>query len=143
MHRSLLFSMAIEDLPFRWQFSQGLCRSYSQWLERQPGIVCVMCNLDLSKKTEPASVVSSGRRCLVRYHFVPLFLLLFLLLLVLLLVLLLLSSFISLLFSPSFLMFLSHHFFSSISFLLFCLSSFFFLLSFFLSFFLSFLSASP
>ena len=123
MHRSLLFSTAIEDLPFRWQFSQGLCRSYSQWLERQPGIVCVMCNLDLSKKTEPASVVSSGRRCLVRYHFVPLFLLL------LLLLLLLLSSFISVLFSPSFLVFFSHHFFLCISFLLF----FFLFLSFFLS----------
>ncbi|XP_070185653.1 paladin-like [Littorina saxatilis] len=54
------------------QFQQGLALSYSQWLERHPGIVCVMCNLDLSKKTEPASLVTSGRRCLVSDSYIGL-----------------------------------------------------------------------
>lgn len=54
------------------QFSQGLRLKYSQWLQRRPALVCCLCNLDLSKRTEPASLITSGQRILVSDSYIGL-----------------------------------------------------------------------
>ncbi|XP_025089894.1 paladin-like [Pomacea canaliculata] len=70
IHRKILLFIMFQCLPSRTGQPEVVHPLHP--VKHHPGLVSVLCNLDLSKHTEPASLVTSGQRCLVADNYIGL-----------------------------------------------------------------------